>query len=789
MNEFTFSVDTSTIIDAVPYSDSVIVRDYGATEFARRFLSGNDISGRPSVEGPRRPYLQSVWTYICIHKLGMLASSLPLKITTEDMETDIKNGPVVDFWKSFSGLDPNTLNLKELVRQTVGWGELTGEKHWILKSGRLFGNAQMSDVGGIELVVGKPVMKAKLSADGTKLDEWELSRPKGKKDIIPLERVISDINWSPYDLFRGISPVDAAALSISQDWQASTFNERSLANNAEPGGYLYEDDPKESQLDETQAAQIESVWNANHRGSSRAGRITVLYGGLKWESCARTYTDMCFPDLKKMSREEILGVWNMPKVLVGLAEDANYGFAEAEQEIFWNDTMLTVVSDLNAMFQAVTDRITGKPDSVKVWLDISAAPIFAQLEMKKVDKAEKLFKIGAPFNEISDKLKLGYEESEWGKVWWAPRGLKPADKIMAEPDAAELLTMQSDIESQRQDNQQQQEQQDQDKKEDKKEKELADLRAQISRAWMHSWYPLELKFKGQLRQYFIKLEKEILGRISQHTVKGDNEFFEGIKHGMLSMLDSKDEVQARVDINALWGDGREHDKALKLIAQTHFDRALKLGFIQSVTEAGANIDDFFLPADPVIEAMKQRKTIQVVANNETTRKRLETGIRKAVSESNAAGETLQGLATRIQETVKGTFRTQRHHSQTIARTETAQCINHGRHEANKRVGLKLKMWITAHDEAVRPTHRAAEYKYGSPESAIDINQEFEVGNARLRHPNDPNGPPEEIINCRCAEIAISDKQGRNISLQQILEKGFISCQSKELLSILTTSQK
>ena len=767
MNNLTSSVDTTTVIEAAPYTDTIYVRDYGMTEYARRFITGQDLGGLQKIEGPRKPYLQSVWTYTCINKLCKLASSLPLKITTGDEdEVDVKDGPVFEFWNTFTGLDPNTLNLKELIRQTVGWGELTGERHWILKNGRLFGG-KMQSVGGIQMVVGRPVMKAKLSDDETKLEEWELSRPKGKKEILPLDRVVSDIAWSPYVPFRGISPVDAAALSISQDWQASTFNERSLANNAEPVGYLYEDKPDESQIDETQAAQIESRWYANHKGSSRAGRITVLYGGLKWESIARSYTDMCFPDLRKMSREEILGIWNIPKTLVGLMEDANYGYAETEQEIFWNNTMRTLIGDINAMFQAVTDRITDKPGSVKAWLDITAAPIFDQLEMKRIDKAEKLSKVGVPFNAINEKLKLGYEAYEWGDVWWVPKGLKPADKVMEEPNAATLLTMQSDIESQRQDNQQREEEE---QKKDE-EKKSADLRAQISRAWLHSWYPLESKFKGQIRQYFIRLEKEILGRITPQTVKA-----------------AKDDVQARVDVNALWGNGKKHDDELKEIARKHFDHAMKLGFIQGVTEAGAAIDDFFLPADPVIEAMKRRKVVQVVAVNETTRKRLESGIRKAVQESDVAGETLQGLATRVQEAVKGTFRTQRHHAQTIARTETAQCINHGRHEANKRVGLKFKMWITAHDEAVRPTHRAAEYKYGSPDKAIDINREFEVGGALLRHPNDPNGPPEEIINCRCAEIAISDKQGRDISLQQILDRGFVSCQSKKVLSILKTSQ-
>ena len=55
----------------------------------------------------------------------------------------------------------------------------------------------------------------------------------------------------------------------------------------------------------------------------------------------------------------------------------------------------------------------------------------------------------------------------------------------------------------------------------------------------------------------------------------------------------------------------------------------------------------------------------------------------------------------------------------------------------------VKIWRTQDDGTVRESHRAAD-------GQIVLEDElFQVGAAQLREPRDPDGPPEETINCRC----------------------------------------
>jgi hypothetical protein len=64
-------------------------------------------------------------------------------------------------------------------------------------------------------------------------------------------------------------------------------------------------------------------------------------------------------------------------------------------------------------------------------------------------------------------------------------------------------------------------------------------------------------------------------------------------------------------------------------------------------------------------------------------------------------------------------------------------------------GVAKKEWITAHDELVRPTHRACEMQ-----GAIPMDRTFING---LMFPSDQsNGDAGEVCNCRCSLMPIVD---------------------------------
>jgi hypothetical protein len=58
----------------------------------------------------------------------------------------------------------------------------------------------------------------------------------------------------------------------------------------------------------------------------------------------------------------------------------------------------------------------------------------------------------------------------------------------------------------------------------------------------------------------------------------------------------------------------------------------------------------------------------------------------------------------------------------------------------------LKVWLATEDERTRETHVEANGQ------EVSLNEYFDVGGYPLMYPGDPDGPDEEVINCRCTII-------------------------------------
>lgn len=114
--------------------------------------------------------------------------------------------------------------------------------------------------------------------------------------------------------------------------------------------------------------------------------------------------------------------------------------------------------------------------------------------------------------------------------------------------------------------------------------------------------------------------------------------------------------------------------------------------------------------------------------------------RDQLNEGIAAGEDMGQLAARVRDAADVTGP----RAHTIAQTEVIGAHNAANIATIRRMGVATtKEWLHTPDDRVRDTHEAAGGQ------VVGLNETFQVGNASLDHPGDPDGPPEEVINCRC----------------------------------------
>lgn len=119
-------------------------------------------------------------------------------------------------------------------------------------------------------------------------------------------------------------------------------------------------------------------------------------------------------------------------------------------------------------------------------------------------------------------------------------------------------------------------------------------------------------------------------------------------------------------------------------------------------------------------------------------------IKNVVQKGNEEGWTVDLIADTLKTIFLDRFSKKR--AKRIARTEVNSASNYGSFAGAQQTGLELKkIWIATNDKRTRPSHKKA-----GRHAPVGMNEKFTVGKSKMLYPGDPDGRPEEIINCRCA---------------------------------------
>jgi SPP1 gp7 family putative phage head morphogenesis protein len=166
----------------------------------------------------------------------------------------------------------------------------------------------------------------------------------------------------------------------------------------------------------------------------------------------------------------------------------------------------------------------------------------------------------------------------------------------------------------------------------------------------------------------------------------------------------------------------------------------------ALTDAGEQLaeelgqdDPWTMPDEQALAYLRAREN-KIRAASESIfasiKDEIDTGLRE--------GESPQQLTRRVEDAMPGITREK---AETIARTETGAAYGQARQAGLADAGIEFKEWVTARDENVRATHVALDGVI------VPLGAKFKVGESWLDFPCDPDGPPGEVINCRCIQVA------------------------------------
>jgi HK97 family phage portal protein len=164
---------------------------------------------------------------------------------------------------------------------------------------------------------------------------YVFTNPKGEKVPFAVDELFEIKRPHPFDPYEGVSTIEMAKLTIEGDLNAQMWNRNFFKNGAIPSGVL----TTESNLGDAEFERVKEQFHEKYEGKENAYKTLVLEGGLKYQQLALNQKDMDFLEQRKLHRDEILSIFQVPKTIVAVTDDVNRANAETSEYVFARRTV------------------------------------------------------------------------------------------------------------------------------------------------------------------------------------------------------------------------------------------------------------------------------------------------------------------------------------------------------------------------------------------------------------------------------------------------------------------
>lgn len=354
-------------------------------------------------------YKNSTWVYACVKLRASAVSSVPWKAEKRVGADQWQHEPQSELQQLLDRPNPDmdrALFFKYIVQHLD-----------------LSGNSFVSKVRAGTSNTPKELwtlmpQKIQVVAGDIRLVKEYIYDGQGKKVILP-EDMIQFLYPDPANLYFGVSPLMSAAQAVDIDNEAERFQKASLENRGLAD--LHFEVPPDATAE--QVAQLRTIFQEQQAGPRNARR--ALFSSAKATSLNVSAAELDFVESRKFVRDEICSAFGVPPPMVGNYEKATLSNIETARQIFWRDTIVPLLDELETKL-----NLSLAPDFGPEWrikYDVSNITALQENFNEKVANAQQLFAIGVPFNTLNAKLKLGFDDVDGGDVGYLPSGLLPTD--------------------------------------------------------------------------------------------------------------------------------------------------------------------------------------------------------------------------------------------------------------------------------------------------------------------------------------------------------------------------
>jgi HK97 family phage portal protein len=684
----------------------------GAPNFQPYFFASSNMGQSYPGLVAKEPGRYHSWVYSACTAIIQPLIDLPVVLYKKANEENlIEEHPILDLMKK-----PNPAMSGTNFLEAIAWKLLLttlrtpGGQAFII--GEKPTNFRKGEIPKELWIFGDEAMTPRVDSMGV-LIGWTLGWGSQAMDL-GLDQVIRVNFFNTYNPCYGMSPLAAALIEVDQDAKAKEFNTRFLENNAMPGGMVsLEGSPPGKEI----WADLRTQFQQQYSGYQNAGKTLFMPWMLKFEQFARSHVDFSYMEQLGWNRDAILAAYRVNKWSVGISEDLNYATSKEATRQLMERCVLPLARVIFTSLNENWIRYIDKRD-LRSKLDLSEAQALKEDRSVKIKDATGLIDHGLPPAAAYEFVGLDIDTKPF--PW-----LKE-DRSMAGQFSQQL---EADKEAREEDAEKP-------AKEEEGKKPAAPAKAYVTKDERDSLS------KSYIEKLFAPGEKEFIPVVTRFFTSQRNAMQAHAQEVLkvltgLSGLDPKALLLPKKDVD---GDIIRSFQPVFISQTKRTLRQLRLEMPKKALDLDATEEE-------IREFLKSR-LLALTEINATTFAGVEKQLADIVTAGIDQSLTMPELGKAINDGIFDVYQGRLKHTGLIARTETATVTNGVRFEVFQTAGIKKQEWLTAKDGRVRESHVAEDG------NIVAIGETFpETG---LKHPNDPQGPPAECINCRCICLAIEE---------------------------------
>lgn len=250
--------------------------------------------------------------------------------------------------------------------------------------------------------------------------------------VFSADEIISFKYFHPENPYYGLAPTEVLRQALIADLRAIDWNRMFFDNDATPGGVL----TTEQDLTKDQARAMRAMWEERYRGSRKAHRTAVLGKGLKYQPISPSHRDMGFLELRGWTREEVLAVYGVPPIVVGLYKDVNRAAAATMRRLFYENTIIPRLGKIESILNYA---LVPAGENIRLVFDVSAIEALQEDVSEKAKVGRLLTDQGWTKNELREWWGKPRAEGDLVDAVIVPLNVQPAGTVSAQKSVAKTV--------------------------------------------------------------------------------------------------------------------------------------------------------------------------------------------------------------------------------------------------------------------------------------------------------------------------------------------------------------